>query len=237
MPHPPLPELDLVTPRRFTPSEYHRLVELGLLGEDDSVELLEGIIAEKHVPGPPPLYVMPRRFTPREYHQLIRVGVLDEDEHVELLEGVIAEMTPHGKSHAWVVSVLGERLMEARRVDCRVRIQLPLSLADSEPEPDSAVVLREEERAAKVHPRTALLVVEVAGNSLEMDRKTKSRVYAKARIPEYWVVDVVRRAVEVYTGPDARKGAYRESRVVEAGGVLTSSALPGLSLPVAELFA
>lgn len=180
----------------------------------------------------------PRRFTLDEYHRLIRVGVLGEDEHVELLEGVIVEMTPQGRAHALVVSQLGESFTAARRPDCRVRIQLPLSLAgDSEPEPDLAVVTREEERTAKAHPRTALLVVEVSGDSLRKDRQLKGRIYARAGVPEFWVVDVARRTVELYSEPDIDAGSYRALRTLGIGGTLTTSVLPVLVLPVEELFA
>ncbi|MFP2910096.1 Uma2 family endonuclease [Pyxidicoccus sp. 3LFB2] len=235
MPLSPLPEMEFLVPRRFTVAEYQRLLDVGVLHEDEAVELREGIIAEKCPSGPEPGHVVPRRFTPEEYHRLIDVGVLDEDDPVELLEGVIVEMTPHGKPHAWVVSILGECLMDARRADCRVRIQLPLSLADSEPEPDIAVVLREDERTATVHPRTALLVVEVANESIQRDRTAKGRLYAQAQVPEYWVVDVAWKAVEVYTEPEA-DGGYRAKRRFGLGEVLSSPALPGLSLPVASLF-
>jgi Uma2 family endonuclease len=233
MPHSPLSDLEFLVPRRFTVAEYHRLIEIGVLDEDEPVELLEGIIAHKRPSGAG--RIVPRRFTPEEYHRLIDVGVLDEDDPVELLEGVIVEMTPHGKPHAWVVSMLGECFMDARRADCKVRIQLPLSLEGSEPEPDLAVVLREEERTAAVHPRTALLVVEVASDSLQKDRTAKGRLYAQARVPEYWVVDVAWKAVEVYTGPDADRG-YLAKRRLGMGEVLSSPALPGLALPVASLF-
>lgn len=232
MPHPPRSEMEFLVPRRFTVEEYHRLIEARVLDEGEPVELREGIIAEKR---PWDGGVVPRRFTPEEYHRLIDVGVLHEDDPVELVEGVIVEMTPHGKPHAWVVSILGERLTDARRADCRVRIQLPLSLGDSEPEPDIAVVLRDEERAAPVHPRAALLVVEVAYDSVQRDRTTKGRLYARARIPEYWVVDVAWKAVEVYTEPEA-DGGYRMKRTFGTGELLRSPALPGLVLRVSDLF-
>jgi len=182
--------------------------------------------------------VAPRRFTLEEYHRLLHVGVLGEDEHVELLEGLIVDMAPQGRPHALVISRLTELLMAARRPDCRVRVQLPLSLCgDSEPEPDLAIVTREDEERAQEHPRIALLVVEVAAESLRTDRLLKGRVYARAGIPEYWVVDVEGRAVEVYTGPDAIQGRYLALRTFGAGESLRSQALPGLVLPVAELFA
>jgi Uma2 family endonuclease len=182
--------------------------------------------------------VAPRRFSLEEYHRLIDVGVLGEDERVELLEGVIVEMTPQGRPHALVVSRLGESFTDARRPDCRVRVQLPLSLeGDSEPEPDLAVVTRQEEETAPVHPRSALLVVEVADESLRRDRLLKGRIYARARVPEYWVVNVTGQSVEVYSEPDADAGRYRAMRTLGVGETLSSSALPGLALPVAALFA
>lgn len=181
--------------------------------------------------------IAPRRFTLEEYHRLLHVGVLGEDEHVELLEGLIVDMAPQGRPHALAISRLTEFFMAARRPDCRVRVQLPLSLSeDCEPEPDLAVVTREEEQRAQVHPRTALLVVEVAAESLRADRLLKGRVYARAGIPEYWVVDVEGRVVEVYTAPDAVQGRYLGMRTVGAGESLGSPALPGLALRVGELF-
>jgi Uma2 family endonuclease len=181
--------------------------------------------------------VAPRRFRLDEYHRLIDVGVLGEDERVELLEGVIVEMTPQGRPHALVISRLGERFTDARRPDCRVRVQLPLCLGDdSEPEPDLAVVTRQEEETAPVHPRSALLVVEVADESLRRDRLLKGRISARAQVPEYWVVDVVGRAVEVYSAPDADAGRYRTLHTLGVGETLSSPVLPGLALPVAELF-
>jgi len=179
----------------------------------------------------------PRRFTVDEYHQLLHVGVLKEDEHVELLEGLIVDMTPQGRPHALVISRLNRFLSRALGEAYSVRPQLPLSLSpDSEPEPDLAVVTRDEEERAEEHPRAALLVVEVSGDSLRVDRLIKGRVYARAGIPEYWVVDVTSRIVEVYTAPAAGEGRYLSLRTVKGDETLTPSELPGLDLPIAELF-
>ncbi len=183
--------------------------------------------------------VVPRRFRLGEYHRLIDVGVLGEDERVELLEGVIVEMTPQGRPHALVISRLNHVLARTLGGAYRVRPQLPLSLGDdSEPEPDLAVVTLQEEEAAEVHPRTALLVVEVAGeDSLRKDRVLKGRIYAQAQVPEYWLVDVEHHTVEVYTEPEAQAGRYRGLRTLGVGEVLRASGLPEVSLPVADLFA
>ncbi|QRN97364.1 Uma2 family endonuclease [Archangium violaceum] len=182
--------------------------------------------------------VAPRLFRLDEYHRLIDVGVLGEDERVELLEGVIVEMAPQGRAHALVVSRLNRFLTGVLGDAYSVRPQLPLSLAgDSEPEPDLAIVTRQEEESAPVHPRSALLVVEVADESLRRDRLLKGRIYARAQVSEYWVVDVAGRAVEVYSEPDPDTGRYRTMRTLGVGETLSSSSLPGLALPVAELFA
>ncbi len=182
--------------------------------------------------------VSPRRFLLTEYHRLIDVGVLGEDERIELLEGVIVEMAPQGRSHALVLSRLNRFLSRGLGDAHSVRPQLPLSLGeDSEPEPDLAIVTRQEEEAAQAHPRSALLVVEVSEESLRRDRLLKGRIYARARIPEYWVVDVAGRAVELYNEPDEEAGRYRTLRTLGVGETLTSQVLPGLTLPVAELFA
>jgi Uma2 family endonuclease len=108
---------------------------------------------------------------------------------------------------------------------------------DSEPEPDLAVVTRQEEERAPVHPRSALLVVEVADESLRRDRLLKGRIYARAQVSEYWVVDVAGRAVEVYAEPDVDAGRYRVMRTLGVGETLATTVLPGLALPVAKLFA
>jgi len=182
--------------------------------------------------------VAPRRFSLSEYHRLIDVGVLGEDERVELLEGVIVEMTPRGRAHALVISRLNRVLTGALGNGYSVRPRLPLSLGDdSEPEPDLAVVTRHEEETAQVHPRSALLVVEVAEESLRKDRLLKGRLYARALVPEYWVVFVAGHAVEVYSEPDAEAGRYRTLRTLAVGETLSSAVLPGLALPVADLFA
>lgn len=166
------------------------------------------------------------------------LDALGEDERIELLEGVVVEKAPRGRSHALVLSRLNRILTRVLEEALSVRPQLPLSLGeDSEPEPDLAVVTRQEEEAAQVHPRSALLVVEVSEESLRRDRLLKGRIYARALIPEYWVVDVSGRAVELYSEPDAEAGRYRTLRTLGLGDTLTSLVIPGLTLPVAELFA
>jgi Uma2 family endonuclease len=86
------------------------------------------------------------------------------------------------------------------------------------------------------HPSEAILVVEVAGESLRRDRRVKAAVYARAGIPEYWIVNLEARDVEVLSDPDPATGTYRKARTCGTAETLTSEALPQLAFPVAALF-
>jgi Uma2 family endonuclease len=143
-----------------------------------------------------------RPLTRAEYDRMIEIGLFDEDEHVELLEGILVAVSPQGAPHAYAVQNLTTLLVRslAGRSDAIVRPQLPLALgADSEPEPDVAVVPPGD--YAKAHPTQALLVVEIAHDSATKDRQWKARIYARAAIPEYWVVDLKQRCVHVHREP------------------------------------
>jgi len=178
----------------------------------------------------------PRPISVAEYHRMIDAGILSEDERVELLEGVIVTVSPQGDPHALVIERLNKVLVRQLPDRYRVRPQLPLTLGDrSEPEPDLAVSLVEAS-TAKQHPRTALLVIEVAGESLRKDRRVKARIYARAGSPEYWLVNLEESCVEVLTEPDAAAGEYRRRAVAADHATLRSSAVPELLVPLAEIF-
>jgi Uma2 family endonuclease len=178
----------------------------------------------------------PRRFTVDEYHRLIQAGILDEDEHVELLEGVIAKMSPQGVPHSRCIRRLNRLLARILGNEYELFVQLPLTIGDrNEPEPDLAVV-RSEDVPVDRHPSTAVLVIEIAGQSLQRDPKVKAKVYSQAMIAEYWIVNVESEAVEVFTDPDPAQGAYRRVRTVSRSETLASEALPQVSLTVADLF-
>jgi Uma2 family endonuclease len=146
-------------------------------------------------------------------------------------------MTPQGPAHALAIQNLTRLLARALRSDLALRPQLPLSLApDSEPEPDLAVVRLEDAHSREHHPRTALLVVEVAGDSLPLDRQAKAALYARAEIPEYWIVNLADSTVEVHRDPDPEAGVYRTKTVVPSSRALAASSVPGLRIDVADLF-
>jgi len=186
---------------------------------------------------PTPADVLPFWYRPisvAEYHQMIDAKVFDEDDLVELLDGFVARMSPQSLGHAHVIAYLNELLVRALPARFQLRCQLPLTLARSEPEPDFAVVERLLARRAAHHPATAVLVIEVAVDSLDKDR-AKVAIYAEAGVQEYWIVDVVHRAVEVRRRPQRARRSYAEHTLVRRG-TLTSDLLPGVTVPVAPLF-
>jgi Uma2 family endonuclease len=179
-----------------------------------------------------------RRFTIAEYHRLIDAGIIGEDERVELLEGVIVRMSPQNEPGARVVVLLTRHLNRALGDEYQVRPQLPVTLpsSGSEPEPDLAVVKAADAQSRLDHPQTMLLAIEVSLSSLRFGRKVKARIYARAGIPEYWIVNVEAEHVEVFRDPDPDAGAYRTTVTVERSETLVSVAVSGLSVPVAALF-
>jgi Uma2 family endonuclease len=178
-----------------------------------------------------------RRITVDEYHRMIEAGSLGEDDRVQLIAGEVVAMTPQGPAHALVIQSLTRLLAQELPADLALRPQLPLALLDdSEPEPDLAVVRLEDARSREHHPRTALLVVEVAGDSLRLDRQTKAALYARAGIPEYWIVNLGETTIEVHRDPDPEMGAYRAKAVDSSGGTLVAASVPRLRVNVADLF-
>ncbi len=168
---------------------------------------------------------------------MIETGVLGEDTHVQLVAGALVAMTPQGPAHARLVHRLTRLLVRAVSDDLAVLPQLPLTLLeDSEPEPDLAVVRADEAGSRDHHPRSALLVIEIAGDSLRIDRETKASLYARAGVPEYWIVNLAESLVEVHRDPDP-SGVYRSKVVVRRGELLASPSVPGLTVDVDALFA
>lgn len=163
------------------------------------------------------------------YDQMVSSGAL-EGEPVELLEGLLVEMSPQVAEHAAIIEELTRRFTTA---SARVRVQLPLEIPpDSAPEPDLALVAEKPPRGR--HPRTALLLVEVAVSSHKVDRGPKAKLYAKAGVPQYWVIDVPGRCIEVRTDPAPDR--YRRCEVYKAGASVPSPDRGVDDLDVGALF-
>lgn len=180
-----------------------------------------------------------RRWTRREYDRLIDLGILHEDEPVELVAGRLIVAEPQNDPHARAIELVADTLRAAFGPGWRIRVQLPLALGtDSEPEPDVTVIRGTARDAKPGHPSTAALVVEVADSSVRLDRGLKARVYARARIADYWVVNLVDRTVEVHREPTTerrRPARYQIVRVARPGDRLVPLAAPSAVVPVADL--
>jgi Uma2 family endonuclease len=163
-----------------------------------------------------------RRFTVDEYHQMIKTGILTDGEPIELLEGWMVKKMSHGTPHDGGMDAIEGLLPGLLPPEWFVRCQRAITLSDSEPEPDYAVVRGPRGRYRDVHPTPPEigLLIEFSVSSLRIDRTGKARIYARAGIPVYWVVNVVDKVIEVYTQPsgpgDAPAYARRDDYAVGA---------------------
>jgi Uma2 family endonuclease len=169
----------------------------------------------------------------KEYHQLAELGAF-EDEKIELLYGVLVPMSPVGGRHCWTIERLTELFVPKLVGRARVRIQMPVAASDeSEPQPDLVVAPLGDAPFGADHPAHPLLVVEASESSLAKDRGLKARLYAECGVPEYWVVNLVERVIEVSTEPVS--GRYQRTTVYRAGETLRPGAFPEIEVPVAEV--
>ncbi|MBI3181873.1 MAG: Uma2 family endonuclease [Myxococcales bacterium] len=175
-----------------------------------------------------------RQFTADEYQMMIDAGIIAEDEPVELLEGFLVARASGSPLRNRLIRRLNRHFSRALSDAYEVGVQTSLSLARSVPEPDLSIVRVSEVDTAPQHPRSAVLVIEVSASSLEFDRQ-KARIYAGAGIPEYWIVNVHERCVEVYLRPDRERAQYASKTVVEAGAV-SPKRLRCPPVKLAELF-
>jgi Uma2 family endonuclease len=156
-----------------------------------------------------------------------------QGERVELIRGIVIRMSPIGPRHRSVVDRLTELLVPSLVGRARVSIQQPFVACDeSEPEPDVAVLPLA--RYSEHHPDRAHLIIEVAESSVTYDRGTKAPLYAASGVPEYWLVDVVARVVEVHTEP--ADGRYGRVARVEGDSVLGLGAFADVTFTVRDLF-
>ena len=187
-----------------------------------------------------PRWPQRRLWTVKEYYRAADAGVFRPDEKLELINGeVIRKASPQGSKHATSLEYMADAQATAFGSAGHVRHQLPLGLsADSEPEPDIAVI-RGQRREYEDHhpgPGDVLLVVEVADKTLAFERGRKAALYAAAGIPEYWVVNLRQQRVEVHRDPVGSTGARCQDVFDRKPGETVSAlAAPGVAIPVADL--
>lgn len=176
------------------------------------------------------------KLTADQYQRMGEAGILSEDDRVELLEGELYEMAPIGDWHNAGTDRLNWRLSLGIGGRGIVRVQGSFRLSpDAEPEPDILVLRFRDDfyRSAPAGPQDVMLLVEVADTTLTYDRDFKLPLYARAGIPEVWIVNRAAMRIEVYREPE--DGAYRSVTRVARGSAVTPLAFPDLSIPVAAI--
>jgi Uma2 family endonuclease len=181
-----------------------------------------------------------RRWRRAEYDRLVELGMFI-GERLELLDGLLVVGEPQGSPHAAIVMHVGQVLTSAFGAGWHARLQAPLALDDdSEPEPDVAMLTGAARDYLAAHPSRAALIVEVAESSLGLDRRFKAELYARAGLPEYWIVNLVDRTLEVHRDPravtgDVVRAVYRAVEVLRPPATVTPLATPAVTIPVADL--
>jgi Uma2 family endonuclease len=192
----PPPGLAVAEIWRLSVEQYHQMIDHCILEEDDPVELLEGLLVDKHSDGLFPLSI-------GRYHEMIRHGIVKDDDPVELLEGVLVRKMPKNPPHSLTNQRLRKAIENQLPKGWEVRVQEPVTLEGNEPEPDLTVVRGEDKDYALRHPGPGdvVLLTEISESSLPRDRGPKKLAYARAKIALYWIVNLVEAKVEVYSEP------------------------------------
>jgi hypothetical protein len=171
-------------------------------------------VAEAKPSMEPPFGAPLVRFTAERYEELTRQGLFGPEDKIELIDGYLVEKMPQNLAHMFLVDLFSEIFFRILPAKWTARCQLGVRLSsDTVPEPDVAIVPGPKRRYVKGKPtrKDIALVIEVADSSLRYDRTTKQRIYARDRLPAYWIVNIPGRLVEVYTEPKAgRSPAYQK---------------------------
>ena len=188
--------------------------------------------------GQPPLTLW--RWSRNEYEGLMRLGVFT-GHPVELIAGQLVVAELQGSYHATAVGAVDDALRALLPSGFIVRAQMPVALDDeSEPEPDVAVVRGTRADYRETHPGPPVLVVEVSDSSLDFDRRDKGILYARGGAPDYWIVNLIERVLEVYREPTPDQTAphrwrYRSMKTFRATAVVAPLELPSVRLAVSTL--
>lgn len=177
-----------------------------------------------------------RLWTVEEYHRMIEAGILTPDDKVELLEGRIIEVSPQRPPHAATTQRIDRYLQNLLRGQADIRVQLPITLPTSEPEPDIAVVRIDPDGYGYRHPSASdiLLLIEVAYSTLKIDREEKAPIYARANIADYWILDITERRPHIFRQPSNE--GYQSETILNQNAVLAPLAFPSIEIPFSELF-
>jgi Uma2 family endonuclease len=174
-----------------------------------------------------------RRFTVEEFQRMGEAGIFAPDERVELIDGEVIQMSPIGPRHIECMFALEDYLRPLMSPDRRISIQTPIQLADAQPQPDVALLRRDLPKGQLPPASACSLVVEIADSTVRFDRTSKRLDYARAGIPEYWVLDLPAQAVVVHLEPS--QDDYRRVSEHRPGTSFISPALGGRKVAAADL--
>ncbi|MBI4338509.1 MAG: Uma2 family endonuclease [Chloroflexi bacterium] len=177
-----------------------------------------------------------RAFTVDDYHKMVEAGILTEDDRVELICGEIIEMAPIGSRHAACVKGLNHLFATQLGGRVVIGIQDPIQASEhSEPQPDVSILRPRSDRYVSAHPTPAdiFLLLEVSDSTLAYDRDIKLLLYARASVPEVWLLDLAARRVEAYRSPSPN--GYLEIRHAYSGDALTPAAFPEVSFAIDDM--
>ncbi len=174
----------------------------------------------------------PTRISVEDFHRISELGIYDK--RAELIRGVVFQKPPMSPLHRDVSTWLRDYLYDLHLPGCLVLQEAPLTLRDSEPIPDVAVVAGARADFRDRHPTTAELIIEVAVSSVSKDREM-AVLYAEAGVKEYWIVLAEERRVEVHRRCEG--GVYRERQIFAGQEEIASAALPAVRVSLSALFA
>jgi Uma2 family endonuclease len=181
------------------------------------------------------------RFSVARYQKMIEAGILTPEDKVELLENYVVLKMSRNPLHDSTLQRMLRPLMKTLPTGWDLRIQGGITLADSQPEPDFALVRGSSDDHQNRHPGATDvgLLIEVADSSLLRDQRDKTRIYARGGIPGYWIINLVDRRIEVFSQPSgpAPVPAYGSFQVFQPGDTipLVLDGNTAGSLPVVEL--
>ena len=205
---------------------------------DDAPRIEPLLIERRAQPDLPPLpaWVARYKFDVHQYHAMAKAGVLKEDDRVELIDGEIVAMSSIGPAHVGAVN--SSTMFWAIRLGGRAiaQIQNPIRLDErNQPQPDIAILKFKDDfyRSGLAGPDDVLLLIEVSDTSLRYDRRIKLALYARFGIPEFWIVNIRARSIEVYTAP--ANGEYTSLQTFRRGQTITPTAFPDVVLPVSDI--
>ncbi|MGB5595260.1 MAG: Uma2 family endonuclease [Crocosphaera sp.] len=175
------------------------------------------------------------KFSVENYHKMIDAGLLNY-RNVELINGLILEMSPEGTEHTYIGETLADYFRRLTQGMAWVREARPITLSQSEPEPDIAIVRLPHSlyRSHHPYPEDIYLLIEISNSTLKFDTSEKRDIYAAANIQDYWVVDVKNQKLIVYRTPV--NGLYENKTILSLEEQVSPLAFPDINSIVNDIF-